>query len=305
MPVFAGFDLGGTQLKYGLVDSRGKILLEQKASTPATIEGLLHLLQNIWEGFKRKELKEIKAAGFGFPGIYSLKKSRILQSPNYKELDDFDLNPALSQFIKVPFWVNNDANLAAFGEFKCGAGRGAQSLVFFTIGTGVGSGIILEGQLWMGKCGFGGELGHMIVNPEGERCNCGSCGCLESEVSASKIVKKYNALRKTKEKISSEEVFRRAKKGDGNARRAFAQAGYYLGVGLGTVINFLNPDKILLGGAVMAAGDLLLLPALEEARKRAFKASFECCQIKKATLGNKAGFIGAAMWAKEQLEKAR
>jgi glucokinase len=304
MQVFAGFDLGGTQLKYGLVDSRGQILLEQKAATPSTIEGLLHLLKNIWEDLKRREKKRIRAVGFGFPGIYSLKKRRILQSPNYKELDNFELSPALSQFIEVPFWVNNDANLAAFGEFKCAAGKGVQSLIFLTIGTGVGSGIILDAKLWMGKCGYGGELGHMIVNPEGERCNCGGKGCLETEVSASKIVKKYNALRKAKENISSEEVFLRAKKGDEHARRAFAQAGYYLGIGLGTIINFLNPEKILIGGAVMAAGNLLLLPAIEEARKRAFKASFECCQIKKATLGNKAGFIGAAMWAKDQLEKS-
>ena len=305
MSVFAGFDLGVTQLKYGLVDSHGKILREQKAATPETIEGLLRLLKNIWEDLERREKKGIKAAGFGFPGIYSLKKRRVLQSPNYKELDNFDLHPSLSRLIKVPFWINNDANMAAFGEFKCGAGKGAQSLVFLTIGTGVGSGIILDANLWMGKCGYGGELGHMIVNPEGERCNCGSRGCLETEVSASKIVKKYSALRKTKENISSEEVFRRAKKGDEHALRAFAQAGYYLGIGLGTVINFLNPEKILIGGAVMAAGDLLLRPAIEEAQKRAFKASFECCQIEKATLGNKAGFIGAAMWAKEQAKRAR
>ncbi len=303
MPVLAGFDLGGTQLKYGLVDSKGKILYEGKTSTPPTIDGLMELLEETWRALKKKE--KIEAVGFGFPGIFSLDKQRILQSPNYAELDNFELIPALSRFIEVPFSVNNDANVAAFGEFKCGAGQGAQSLVLFTIGTGVGSGIILEGTLWLGKCGFGGELGHITVNTTGERCNCGSRGCLETEVSAPKIVTNYNTLRKSKEEISGEEVFRRAQAGDGHARQAFALAGYYLGIGMAITISCLNPEKILLGGAVMSAGDLLLVPALKEARNRVFKAAFACCTIEEASLGNKAGFIGAALWAKEEANRGR
>lgn len=300
MSLYAGFDLGGTQLKYGLIDQEGNTICYEKAATPLTIEELLHLLRNVWEDLKRRETNKIETVGFGFPGIFSLEEQKIYQSPNYPELDNFALLPALSKFIDVPFWINNDANAAAFGEFKCGAGQGVQSLIFFTIGTGVGSGIILEGKLLQGKCGFAGELGHAIVNPEGERCNCGSQGCLETEASASKIVKNYNNFRKKKESISAEEVFHRAKKGDKAASQAFAQAGYYLGIGLATAINIFNPEKILLGGAVMEAEEFLLSPALEEARKRSYKASFECCRIEKASLGNKAGFIGAALWAREQ-----
>jgi glucokinase len=143
----------------------------------------------------------------------------------------------------------------------------------------------------------------VIVNPNGERCKCGSQGCLETESSAPKIVKNYKNLTKIKEDITAEDVYRRAKKGDQAAMDAFAQAGFYLGIGLASAINFINPEKILLGGAVTAAGDFLLSPALEEARKRSYKASYECCSIEKATLGNKAGFIGAALWAKEQINK--
>jgi len=110
-------------------------------------------------------------------------------------------------------------------------------------------------------------------------------------------------LKKEDDKISAEEVFRRATKGEKAARQAFAQSGYYLGIGLGIAMNLLNPDKILLGGAVMAAGDLLLSPALEELKKRAYKASYKCCTIEKASLGNKAGFLGAALWAKEQAKE--
>ena len=303
MSIYAGFDLGGTHLKYGLTDSTGKIIFNLKTATPPTITELLKLLEKLWNDLKRKEKRKVAAIGFGFPGIFSLDQQRILQSPNYAELDNFDLIPALSEFIEVPFWVNNDANMAAFGEYKCGAGQGAHSLIFLTIGTGLGAGIILDGKLWRGKCGFAGELGHVTVNPEGERCNCGGQGCLETEVSAPKIVRNYNTMRKKDEKISGEEVFARAKKGEMAARQAFAQAGHFLGIGLGIAINLLNPDKILLGGAVMSAGKLLLSPALEEVKRRSYKASYKCCTIEKASLGNKAGFLGAALWAKEQTEK--
>ncbi len=303
MPIYAGFDLGGTNLKYGLTDSTGNIIFNSKTATPPTIKELLKLLEKLWNDLKRKEKRKVAAIGFGFPGIFSLDQQRILQSPNYVELDNFDLIPALSEFIEVPFWVNNDANMAAFGEYKCGAGQGAHSLIFLTIGTGLGAGIILDGKLWRGKCGFAGELGHVTVNPEGERCNCGGQGCLETEVSAPKIVRNYNMMRKKDEKISGEEVFARAKKGEMAARQAFAQAGHFLGIGLGIAINLLNPDKILLGGAVMSAGKLLLSPALEEVKRRSYKASYKCCTIEKASLGNKAGFLGAALWAKEQSTK--
>lgn len=303
MPIYAGFDLGGTHLKYGLTDSTGNIIFNSKTATPPTITELLKLLEKLWNDLKRKEKRKAAAIGFGFPGIFSLDQQRILQSPNYAELDNFDLIPALSEFIEVPFWVNNDANMAAFGEYKCGAGQGAHSLIFLTIGTGLGAGIILDGKLWRGKCGFAGELGHVTVNPEGEGCNCGGQGCLETEVSAPKIVRNYNMMRKKDEKISGEEVFARAKKGETAARQAFAQAGHFLGIGLGIAMNLLNPDKILLGGAVMSAGKLLLSPALEEVKRRSYKASYKCCTIEKASLGNKAGFLGAALWAKEQSTK--
>lgn len=303
MPIYAGFDLGGTHLKYGLTDSTGNIIFNSKTATPLTIKELLKLLEKLWNDLKRKEKRKVAAIGFGFPGIFSLDQQRILQSPNYAELDNFDLIPALSEFIEIPFWVNNDANMAAFGEYKCGAGQGAHSLIFLTIGTGLGAGIILDGKLWRGKCGFAGELGHVTVNPEGERCNCGGQGCLETEVSAPKIVRNYNMMRKKDEKISGEEVFARAKKGEMAARQAFARAGHFLGIGLGIAMNLLNPDKILLGGAVMSAGKLLLSPALEEVKRRSYKASYKCCTIEKASLGNKAGFLGAALWAKEQSTK--
>ena len=303
MPLCAGFDLGGTQLKYGLVDEKGNIVFKERASSPAAIEDLLQLLKSLWRKLKAEAKAGIEAVGFAFPGIFSLEEQRIYQSPNYASLDNFDLIPAFSRFIEVPFWVNNDANMAAFGEYKAGKGRGVHSLVLLTIGTGVGSGIILEGKLWQGKCGFGGELGHITVNHEGEKCNCGGKGCLETEVSAPKIVRNYCELRKKRVDIPAEEVYQRALRGEEEAIKAFSRAGYFLGIGLAAVINFLNPEKILLGGAVMNAGDYLFTPALEEARRRSYRASFECSTIERAGLGNEAGIIGAALWARGQASK--
>jgi len=141
MSFYAGFDLGGTHLKYGLVDERGRILFKEKVSSPSNIEDLFHLLGNLWKDNLKKQERDIKAVGFGFPGIFNLKEKKTYQSPNYPSLDNYDLVPALSRFIDVPFWIDNDANMATFGEFKAGSGKGAQSMVLLTIGTGVGSGI--------------------------------------------------------------------------------------------------------------------------------------------------------------------
>lgn len=299
MRLFAGFDLGGTLLKYGLVDETGDIIMESQVDTPETIEKLLQALRDIWILLKKSYRNRIVTAGFGFPGIFNQKDQKILQSPNYSEIDNFALVPAFSRFIDVPFWVNNDANLAAFGEYTCGAGKNTHSLVLLTIGTGVGTGIILNGKIWQGSCGYAGEMGHATVNPEGEPCKCGSRGCLETEVSAPKIVKNYLAIRKLKRNITSEEISLRARNHDKDALKALAIAGRYLGIGLSIIINLLNPEKILLGGGVMEAGNLLLQPAAQEADARSFKGSFECCKIERASLGNKAGFIGAALWAKK------
>lgn len=301
MPVFAGFDLGGTQLKYGLMDETGRLVLKSQAPTPSTIDGLMDLIASLWKDLKAQTPDTIRAAGFGFPGIYNVRDRKILQSPNYAELDDFDLYPEISRVLDVPFLVDNDANMAAYGEWAHGAGRGVSSLVLLTIGTGIGGGIILDGKLWQGSCGYAGEIGHIVVNPEGERCNCGIRGCLEAEAAAPAIVRKYKAILGRTLVSTAEDIYKRAEAGEPAAIEAYAKAGYYLGIGLGMLINLLNPEKILLGGGVMTTGELLLRPTVEEARRRSYKASFACCPIERASLGNDAGTIGSAAWAKAGL----
>jgi glucokinase len=300
--MFVGFDLGGTALKYGVVDEGGTVISESQVSTPENVENLLRTLEEIWKKLINDH-PHIRTAGFGIPGIFGRKEQRILQSPNYPGLDNFALIPALSRFIDVPFCVNNDANMAAFGEYKTGAGKNCHSLVLLTIGTGVGTGIVLNGDVWEGACGFAGELGHAVVNPQGDPCKCGSQGCLETEVSAPKIVKNYQTYSNNRKNITAEGVAFKAKNNDKAAKQAFATAGYHLGLGLALAINLLNPEKILLGGGVMKAGELLLPPAIEEAKKRSFRGSFRCCTIEHATLGNKAGFIGSALWSGQKNPK--
>jgi glucokinase len=301
MPLYAGFDLGGTGLKYGLLDQRGGLVFKSEAPSPLTIRELIAVFGEIWENLKGRERRTIRAAGFGVPGIFNLRQQRILQSPNYPTLDGFPLRPALARLIDAPFWIDNDANLAAYGESCCGAGKGVRNLVLLTLGTGVGSGIIMDGKIVHGTCGFAAEMGHLIVNSEGERCACGSRGCLETEASAGPIVRNYRRFGGSKERLTAEQVAARAKKGDRAARRSFASAAYYLGIALGCVINLLNPEKILLGGGIMRSSALLLPGAIREARRRCYPGSFACCSIDKAGLGNDAGFIGAAFWAKDKL----
>jgi glucokinase len=305
-PFYAGFDLGGTQLKYGLIDGQGTLAFKDRTPSPASIEDLMGVIGDIWKQLRAKHGARIASAGFGFAGFFSLKDQKILHSPNYPSLDGFALAPALGRVLDAPFRIDNDANMAAYGEWKHGAGRDAHSLVLITIGTGVGSGIILDGKLWQGRCGFAGEIGHITVNPGPTRllCKCGNYGCLETEVSAPKIVRNYVDMVGSGEDLTAEDVYNLAKQGDAAALESFANCGYYLGIGLGIIINLLNPGMILLGGGVMAGGEFLMKAAVEQAQNRSHRVSFACATIAKAGLGNDAGLIGAAAWARDQASRS-
>jgi glucokinase len=305
MDLYAGFDLGGTHLKYGVIDAQGRALQNETVNTPESVEELFVLLETTWDTIQNDHLSGIKAAGFGFPGIFHAKEQKIIQSPNCPQIDGFALTPALKKFVNVPFFLDNEANYAAYGEYRIGAGKGAQSLVLLTIGTGIGTGIILNGHLWPGACGFAGEMGHVTVNPEGEKCRCGNRGCLETEVSSPKIKRRYKEFRESEEELTVEEIAHRAANGDEAALLTFSRVGFFLGLGLAVIINLLNPEKILLGGGVMESGVYLLPAALAEAKRRSFTASYECCLIEQTQLGNRAGFIGAALYARDRVTELR
>jgi glucokinase len=294
----AGFDIGGTRIKFGLVGRDGRLVRKGQVRSPESLAGLLAVIEETWASLVKSAPGPVRSCGFGIAGFYSRKERKILHSPNYPVLDGAPLIPALRKFIPVPVRIHNDADMAAYGEFVHGAGRGARSLVLLTIGTGIGSGLVLDGKLWQGEGGYAGEIGHITVNPEGEPCNCGGRGCLETEASAPRMVRNYRELAGRADVTDSREVYLRAKAGDPAALEAFRKLAYWLGIGLGIVINMLDPERILLGGGVVSAGKLLFGPVIEETRKRAHRIPFAGCRIERAALGNDAGLVGAAAWAR-------
>jgi glucokinase len=294
----AGFDIGGTQIKFGLVDQDGRLVHKGKVRSPEAMDGVLAVLEETWAGLKKKTPGPLRSCGFGIAGFYNTREHKILQSPNYPSFNGYPILTALRKFIDVPVRIGNDANMAAYGEFRHGAGQGVRSLVLLTVGTGIGGGIILDGKLWEGHGGYAGEFGHITVNPQGERCACGRIGCLETEASAPRLVRNYQALSGRTDVADSKEVYLRAKAGESAALESFRKLAYWLGIGIGIVITSLNPEMVLIGGGVVSAGRLLLDPLLEEARRWSHPIPFAVCRIEKAALGNEAGLVGAAAWAR-------
>jgi glucokinase len=206
--------------------------------------------------------------------------------------------------------LENDANAAAYGEYKIGAGRGSRDMFYITIGEGIGGAIILDGKLWTGATGFAGEVGHITIDTEGSECQCGNTGCLETVASAPNIVRRANE-RLNRDSTSSlsklamnkdftaDDMAREAMEGDDFALMMIERTGKYIGTGVASVINLLNIERIVLGGGVMQAGDLILRPIIEEAKKRAFQPCFEATQILAGALGPDAATIGAAMLARD------
>jgi len=294
----AGFDIGGTQIKYGLVDHDGRLVQKGKVRSPESMSGILAVIEETWTGLKKKAPGPVRSCGFGIAGFYSARERKILQSPNYPVLNGYPILAAFRKITGVPVRIGNDANMAAFGEYRHGAGQGARSLVLLTVGTGIGGGIILDGKLWEGSGGYAGELGHITVNSEGETCGCGRRGCLETEASAPRMVRNYQALSGRTDVTDSREVYLRAKAGDPAAVESFRKMAYWLGIGIGIIVTALTPEKVLISGGVVAAGRLLLDPLAEEARRWSHPISFAGCRIEKAALGNDAGLVGAAAWAR-------
>jgi len=303
-PVTIGLDLGGTFLKAGVIGPHGDVL--QRARHPvdsASVGKVFDIIGRAVRGCS-EAYPEAAAVGLGIPGIFNQAEQKIMNSPNLHCLDAQDLPALMGPVCPLPFLFDNDANCAAYGEFRAGAGHvdaegPPRSFVLLTIGTGVGGGIIIDGRLWHGARGYAGEPGHMVIDRNGKPCPCGGQGCLETLVSATALVEAYRVRGGAAE--TSKEVFHKAVDGDHEARAAFDEIGRNLGIGLSVIINLLNPEVIAVGGGVMGAGELLLGPARSEAQRRAFRESFLATRILPATLGNDAGQIGAGLMARELL----
>lgn len=292
-----GIDLGGTNMRVGVVDGDGRIT--QKIKEPTTEEVLASVLAATEKLFS----DEVAGIGLGLAGLVSREDGRVVISPNFHTIEKIDLAGEMKKRFKVPVFVENDANAAAFGELWVGAGRNFPSFVVFTLGTGVGGGIVSEGRLLR----IPAEIGHMCIDADGAKCPCGNSGCLESYASMRAILSSaFSILETGREsllrqycggnfyKLTTEEIYLAALDGDTLAREILKNAGRYLGIGIANMINIVSPDAIILAGGLTGAWDIYVQEAIKEASKRAFRDLFERVKIIPSGLGDDAGMIGSA-----------
>lgn len=303
-----GIDLGGTAIKSGLVTPTGRVVLElvRKAEVP---KGRAHLLgrlrQTITDLLVIAREKKIKVTGIGLgsPGTVNVKTGVVVGNcPNIPHWVGVNLVREIGRKFRYPFACDNDANLMALAELRLGAARGVKTAICLTLGTGVGGGIVINGEVYRGAWYAGAELGHTTIAFDGPRCKCGNYGCLEVFVSAPALVRRFQQSargRATFGRITPEKIFALARGGNREARVAVAETGRMLGVGLASFVNAFNPEVIVIGGGVAEGGPLLLQAAKRELRRRAFVSATRGLQVKRAQLGNRAGFIGAALYVGE------
>ena len=304
---FIGIELSGSQIRGATLNNEG--VIGERASTDLQADGFVSQVAQL-VGDLRKSASGIQAVGLAIPGLVNRQTDRVLESRNLPGIARENLHAELQDATGLRFELENDANAAAYGEFKVGAGRGSKDLFYITIGDGIGGAIILDGKLWAGASGLAGEVGHITIDTEGAQCECGNTGCLETVASAPNIVRRAkerlnrdatSSLSKLglNKNFTANDVAREAKEGDDFALMMIERTGKYIGTGVASVINLLNIERIVLGGGVMQAGDLILNPIINEAKRRAFLPSFEATQIVAAVLGADAATIGAAMLARD------
>ena len=307
---YVGIDLGGTNLKLGLVTAAGKLV--ERLSRPTEAEGgPPHVIDRMAEAVRdlcRKAgvpLAGVAAVGIGSPGPVDTKRGIVVFAPNLPGWNDIHVREQLRKRLRRPVILENDANVAGYGEFRCGVARKVRHMFLLTLGTGIGGGIILGGRLFRGVSDTGAELGHMIICCNGRPCGCGMRGCLETYASATAVVAR------TKERIgaggksslagrkefSCKDVFDAAAAGDALAAAIIEETAEYLAIGITSLLHILNPEMVVLTGGMMGAGDAFLNRIRERVGQMAFKGASSVCEICWSTLGGDAGILGAALAA--------
>jgi glucokinase len=300
-------DLGGTHLRAATVDRSGRIHERVKQQTPKAEKAgeiVRAIVAAARECERRTEERgaRIRAISVVVPGTVQVETGIVTKAPNVPCLDGFRLAAALTSELSWPAVLENDANAAAVGEMWQGAGRGHRTIICVTLGTGVGGGLILDGKLWRGADGAAGEIGHVGVEPFGVACPCGSRGCLEVYASATAIVRmtreaspRYpNSPLHTSDYLTAETIYLAGLEGDEMALEVFRRMGVYLGIGMASLINVINPEAIVIGGGVAAGWDLFIGHLREQIAQRAFPIPAQRAQILRAERGDDAGLLGAA-----------
>ena len=312
-------DMGGTQLRFALLDDEYRVVARHAEATRPE-EGPEPVLERIVARMRalgeQAGWNQVRAVGVAAPGPLDPFHGVILHAPNLPGWHDVPLAERLRQALGCSVFVGNDANLAALAEQRRGAGRDHADMLFVTVSTGIGGGVISGGRLLLGHQGLAGELGHMTVEPQGPRCNCGNHGCLEALASGTAIGRQARELVQAGartlmtelaggdlERITARLVHEAADQGDIVAVDLFRQAGRYLGIGLANVMVLCNPSLIVVGGSVAKAGHLLFVPMQAAIRERIYEVSWRDCPVVAAALGDDAGLVGAALWARESMEE--
>lgn len=312
-----GVDLGGTKLLAGVVDS--DLSVHHRALRPAlgvSASALLDLVLDAVEEVRAAAPSPPQAVGFGIPCLIDQERGMAVMAVNLP-LSDVPFRELMAERLGLPVVLDNDANAAALAEHRYGAARGTRNAVMLTIGTGIGGGLVLDGALFRGSTGAGAELGHVTVDLDGPRCqgNCPNRGCLEAVASGTALARE--ALRLAGERpdsalgsalaggreITGLLVTELAHDGDAAARSAVELIGRRLGVGIASFVNVFNPEVVVVGGGVLAAGELLLEPARAEVAARALRPSRDIVRIVPARFGHEAGMIGAATLAFDSLAR--
>ena len=308
--VYIGIDLGGTAIKMGICSSQGKIIGDFQKPTPkdrnylTLLSVMVEMVQELLDqtGAPRESLRGV---GIGVPALLNVRTGFVYEMVNLG-MKNIAFKQELEQALQLPCFLDNDANTAAAGEKWLGAGRGSQHVFCITLGTGIGGGLILGGNIYHGSDGLAGEIGHVVVRPEtGRQCACGNIGCLETEASASavefygtEVAKQGKTLLteiwKRTGNVTAQDVFQTSQKGDKKSQGIVDQAAYYMGLTLAQVSTILYPEKIIIGGGMSQAGEALLQPIRSYFMKYTLSQISKTVKIVPAELGNRAGWLGAA-----------
>jgi glucokinase len=314
--MIVGVDLGGTKIDAVLADDCGNIRKRELKETRAS-EGPNAVIKRIVEAVKAVSLdNKIAAVGIGAAGIIDIETGLITVSPNLPGWRNIKLKDILEHELDIKTFVDNDATVAAMAEHKFGIAVGCDHLVFITLGTGIGGGIITNGQIYRGVSGSAGEIGHMTIDINGPLCGCGNKGCFEALASGTALEREAKAkiaegartsipkyAKESGSRISAKSVYLAAQDGDKLANELIAQLGYYLGVGLANLINIFNPQLVVIGGGVSRMGEMLLTPARKTVRERAFELSVKAARVEVSSLGYDAGPLGAVALALSELSR--
>ncbi|HEY7151053.1 MAG TPA: ROK family protein [Solirubrobacterales bacterium] len=316
MPETIGVDLGGTMMRVGVLDSEQQVLYT--SSSPSAGLGQDELLSTLERELRkaREARPDVAAAGLGIPCTIDRQRGRAIMAVNL-ELADVPIRDLMTERLGIPVALDNDANLAMLAEHRFGVAKGARNAAMLTVGTGIGGGLVLDGRLYRGSTGAAAELGHIVIEADGPRCqgNCPNRGCVESLASGTAIAREGVAAAERSpdsalgrvlaagEALDGRLVTDAALAGDETARDVLALAGRRIGVALSSIANALDPEVLVIGGGVIRAGELLVGPARSELRARALAPMNEA-RVAAAELGPEAGMIGAATMALLELEAA-